>query len=84
MNLDIVVNSILNRIKEAVGFSLKKGSIPLHEPDLRNSNAQNYLNDCVKNNWVSSCGEYVNRFEQRLCEFTDSNILLQLRMVQML
>ena len=72
MNLDIVADSILSAIKEAVGFSIKGSKIPLHEPDFQNTNAKRYLNQCIENNWVSSGGEFVNKFEQELCEFTKS------------
>ena len=72
MNLDIIADSILSAIKEAFGISIKESQIPLHEPDFQNSNAKKYVNECIEKNWVSSGGEFVNKFERELCEFTKS------------
>ncbi len=72
MNLDVVADSILIAIKEAFEFSLKNSQIPLHEPYLKDSNAKRYVNECIEKNWVSSGGEFVNKFEKELCKFTKS------------
>lgn len=42
---------------------------PLHAP-LFNGNEEKYLVDCLQSNYVSSVGEYVDRFENMLTEFT--------------
>jgi perosamine synthetase len=41
----------------------------LHEPDF-SGHERKYVDDCIASGWVSSVGEYVNRFEKQLAEFT--------------
>jgi perosamine synthetase len=43
--------------------------IPLHEPKFI-GNEKAYVNDAIDSTFVSSVGEYVNRFEQMMCELT--------------
>lgn len=43
--------------------------IALHEPVFQ-GNEWNYIKNCLDTGWVSSAGEYVNRFEQKLTEYT--------------
>ena len=43
--------------------------IPLHEPRFI-GNEKNYLLDTLDTTFVSSVGEYVNRFEQKISEYT--------------
>jgi len=43
--------------------------IPLHAPNFR-GNEKQYLLDCIDSTFVSSVGEYVNRFEQMMTEIT--------------
>ncbi len=45
--------------------------IPLHAP-VFNGNEKKYLIDTIDTTYVSSVGEYVNRFEKMLCELTGS------------
>ncbi|MGE7999188.1 LegC family aminotransferase [Lysinibacillus sp. NPDC093190] len=45
-----------------------KEFVPLHEPTFNNKEIE-YVTDCVKSGWVSSVGEYVNRFEEDLARF---------------
>lgn len=45
--------------------------IPLHEPRF-GGNEKTYLNDCIDSTYVSSVGEYVNRFELAIAELTGS------------
>lgn len=42
---------------------------PLHEPSI-GGNAWAYVKDCLDSGWVSSVGNYVDRFEQQLAQFT--------------
>lgn len=42
--------------------------IPLHEPTF-NGNELSYVSDCVTSGWVSSVGQYVDRFEHDLAQF---------------
>ena len=45
--------------------------IPLSEPTLR-GNEWKYVKDCIDAEWVSSAGEYVDLFEQKIAEYTGS------------
>jgi aminotransferase in exopolysaccharide biosynthesis len=64
VNLAEVLVAILEQV-------LGKGHFPLHEPRF-NGNEQSYLRDCVDSTFVSSVGEYVNRFESMLASYTGS------------
>jgi perosamine synthetase len=59
--------------KEVVDFirEINNGrvNIPLHEPRFT-GNEKKYLNDCIDTGFVSSVGEYVNKFELALAEYT--------------
>ncbi len=46
-------------------------NIGLHEPYFT-GNEQKYLLKCVKDNWVSSAGKFVDIFEKKICQFTKS------------
>ncbi|MCW3805803.1 LegC family aminotransferase [Plebeiibacterium marinum] len=54
-------------IREA--YSTPKEFIPLHEPRFV-GNEKAYVNDAIDSTFVSSVGEYVNRFEQMMCDIT--------------
>lgn len=45
--------------------------IPLHAPVFQ-GNEKKYLNDCVDSTFVSSVGEYVNKFEAMMCSYTNA------------
>ncbi len=45
--------------------------IPLSVPNI-NGNEWNYVKDCLDTGWVSSAGEYVNKFEEAIRNYTDS------------
>ena len=49
-----------------------KKPIMLHEPKLNDSTTREYVNDCLQSGWVSSAGEWVKRFEDRICQITNS------------
>lgn len=46
--------------------------IPLHEPRFIGREKQ-YVNDAIDSTFVSSVGEYVNRFENMICDYTDAS-----------
>ena len=46
--------------------------IPLHAPVFI-GNEKKYVNDCIDTTFVSSVGEYVNKFEKMICEFTGAS-----------
>lgn len=49
--------------------------IPLHAPRFR-GNEKKYLLDCIDSTFVSSVGEYVNRFEQMMTEVTGAKFAI--------
>ena len=44
--------------------------VPLHEPYFKDTNAIKYVSECVNTGWVSSAGQWVNRFEEQISEYT--------------
>ncbi|MFA4905569.1 MAG: LegC family aminotransferase [Candidatus Margulisiibacteriota bacterium] len=49
-------------------MSTGKNTIPLCIPEIR-GNEWKYIKDCLDTNWVSSVGEYVNKFERSLADY---------------
>jgi perosamine synthetase len=45
------------------------GFIPLHEPRFV-GNEKKYINECIDSTYVSSIGDYVNKFEKKVAEYT--------------
>ncbi len=62
--------SIIKRIKLVSGFSSDSEPINLHEPSFVNSNAKKYLASCIDSGWVSSSGNWVTEFENKIKKFT--------------
>lgn len=56
---------ITNAIQNAIG----KQSAKLHEPCF-SGNESKYVQECIVSNFVSSVGEFVDRFEKELAEYT--------------
>jgi perosamine synthetase len=52
-------------------YGKKEGFIPLHEPVFC-GNEKKYVCDCIDSTFVSSVGEYVNRFETLVADYTGS------------
>ena len=48
-----------------------KDFIPLHEPRFI-GNEKKYLNECIDSTFVSSVGEFVDRFEEEIAKFTNA------------
>jgi len=46
--------------------------IPVTKPDLLLGNELSYLTDALLSTWISSSGEYINRFEEEFCSYSDS------------
>jgi aminotransferase in exopolysaccharide biosynthesis len=67
--IDNKINEIVSFVRAT--FDKPKEFIPLHEPRFR-GNEKKYLNDCIDSTFVSSVGEYVNRFEDLMCSITGS------------
>lgn len=43
--------------------------VPLHAPIFA-GNEKKYVDDCIDSTFVSSVGQYVNKFEEMMCEYT--------------
>jgi perosamine synthetase len=50
-------------------YAHSEGFLPLHEPRFT-GNEKLYLNEAIDSTFVSSVGQYVNRFEALMCEIT--------------
>ena len=50
--------------------------IALHEPYLKNTEAEKYALDCINTGWVSSAGKWVSEFEDKLCKYTNSKFAI--------
>ena len=64
------VQAILNAVKQVCGYSSPDQPISLHEPNFGGTQAWSYLHDCLESGWVSTAGQWINRFEQELCAYT--------------
>ena len=62
-------------MKEIVDFIKKtfntEGFISLHEPKFI-GNEKKYLNECIDSTFVSSVGEYIDKFEKMIATFVGS------------
>lgn len=56
-------NQIISAISQVVGDAPRP--VPLHEP-LFCGNEEKYVSSCITSGWVSSVGEFVDRFEREL------------------
>jgi perosamine synthetase len=50
----------------------EEGVIPLHKP-LFIGNEKLYLNQCIESTYVSSVGQFVDKFEEEIAKYTGSN-----------
>ena len=71
----MITDEKLNYLVDSISLMVNKNisnklPIPLHEPDLVNTNSLRYLKDCIDKNWVSSGGEWVKKFENDICKYT--------------
>lgn len=60
-----IAATVLDRIQRVTQAS----KVSLHEPTF-GGNEQKYVAECIQTGWVSSVGEYVNRFEHELAAYT--------------
>jgi aminotransferase in exopolysaccharide biosynthesis len=58
---------VVNFIKELYGQP--EGMIPLHAPVFR-GNEKKYLEECIDSTYVSSVGKFVDRFEEKMAQYT--------------
>lgn len=68
--MDKQVSDVLAAVSSVLGAT--DSFIPLHEPDL-SGNELKYVQDCIETGWVSSVGQYVDRFERDLQSYTGSD-----------
>jgi len=61
----------MEKIVEFIQKVFSSEKMPLHAP-VFNGNEKKYLIDTIDSNFVSSVGEYVNRFEKEVAEYTGS------------
>ena len=45
--------------------------IPIYEPWIASTQEKN-VNACIRENWISSLGRFINTFETNLCEYTNA------------
>lgn len=62
-----MIGKLVSFIREA--HKIPEGIIPLHAPAF-SGNEKNYMLDCINSTFVSTVGEYVNTFEQKVAEYT--------------
>jgi len=62
-------NDLAKELLDTLKVVLGSGSYSLHEPSFT-GNEWRYLKHCLDSNYVSSVGEYVDRFENDLTNFT--------------
>jgi perosamine synthetase len=46
--------------------------IPIYKP-LLNGNEKNYVNECLDSTWISSKGDFINKFENAVCNYIGLN-----------
>ncbi len=64
------MNNTVTKIEKTISKVINQDNFtPLHIP-IFEGNEINYVTDCIESNFVSSVGEYVNRFEDTIAEFT--------------
>ena len=49
--------------------------LSLHEPKFH-GNEVKYLKKCIKSTWVSTSGEYIEKFEKKIASYTKSKFAI--------
>ena len=65
LNKEIKIIPLVNKSGEVVDYADHENfhSIPVLSPNL-DGNEMKYLSECIRSNWISSQGKYVNKFER--------------------
>ena len=63
---------ILNSIESVIRSKDDSRVVPLHEPFFDDTNAWKYVKSCIDTGWVSSAGNWVTKFEKKICSYTGS------------
>lgn len=61
-------NNISHQVVSKIALAIGANKAELHEPCL-NGNELSYIKKCIDTNFVSSVGEYVDLFEEKLAEY---------------
>ncbi len=75
----MIYNNSINKIIEKIIFitgHTENKKLALHEPNYTNTNAINYVNECINSGWVSSAGKWVEQFEKLICEYTGAKFAI--------
>ena len=65
MILSKLTSNILNSIQKVIRKKKSTDLVQLHEPFFEDTNCLEYIKDCIESGWVSSAGEWVNKFEKK-------------------
>lgn len=65
-----IIDDIIHQVQETLSCVNK--TVALHEPHF-GGNEWKYIRECLETGWVSSVGKFVDKFEQDLIDFTQSN-----------
>ena len=63
-------DSIIKDIRKVTGTSNSQIPLPLHEPYLKKTDAISIVSKCINSSWVSTRGEWVEKFEKKICLIT--------------
>ena len=66
---------VLKEIVEFIKQLYNKDFVPLHEPVFL-GNEKKYLNECIDTTYVSYVGDFVNKFEKMIADFTGSKFAI--------
>jgi perosamine synthetase len=70
VNYEVLMGILTQKICESIRNVVGKDSfIPLHTPFFEETE-EKYVVDCIRSNFVSSVGEYVDKFEKAIREYT--------------
>jgi len=76
MNYNKITNIISEAIKK-VSSNKNQPYFPLHEPEINKDDIK-LVENCLKSGWVSTQGNFINRFEHSLKKMTGANHILLL------
>ena len=66
---------VVNRIVDAIKVVTGSGPVALHEPSF-DGNELRYLQECLKSNYVSSVGKFVDQFESLISDYTGAKYVV--------
>jgi perosamine synthetase len=72
MNSNNDLKHLTSEVVKAIRSVIGEGSVALHEPSFE-GNEWKYLRECLDSTYVSSVGDFVDKFELDLAKFTGAN-----------